>query len=105
MKLLVKSILLCFILASFAPQDRNLFQREAIMIQLFKHLVKPNDFKPFPNYNDSLQWINLDDTLRYRLINEGEKALEKRWEILTATEYRTFRTHGNVINFQIQLVI
>ncbi|MFH6767511.1 heparinase II/III family protein [Gaetbulibacter aquiaggeris] len=78
-----------------AQEHRNLLQKEASYIDLVNQLVSAKDFNPFPKYKDSLQWQSLDRALKEVLLDKGEQALLENWDVLTATDYRSFIVNGD----------
>ncbi len=96
MKPLVFTLLLLSTLShSFAYTDRNLLQKQATLEMLKSMLIYDGSWVPYPDYTDRAGWESLLGDAQYQLIENGEKLLDFKWNVIKATDYLAYERTGD----------
>jgi hypothetical protein len=92
MKRILFSTLCVFLLAAGSASayvERNMLRNQADEAKLKTVLVPDQKWVPFPAYNDRAGWDKVMGSWKETFIERGEKALDYRWQVVTATDYLT----------------
>lgn len=90
---------LIFALAAAIParayEDRNLLQAAADRARLAEVLICDRSWVDYPAYTDRAGWDALTGANKEALIDHGERFLDYKWQVVTATSYLEFTRSGN----------
>lgn len=75
--------------ASAAYVERNILRSQADEARVKTLLVPDQQWVPFPAYGDRAGWDALMGDWKETFIERGEKALDYRWQVVTASDYLT----------------
>ena len=92
MKRILFSTLCVLLLAAGSASayvERNMLRNQADEAKLKTVLVPDQKWVPFPAYNDRAGWDKVMGSWKETFIERGEKALDYRWQVVTATDYLT----------------
>ena len=92
MKRILFSTLCVLLLAAGSASayvERNMLRNQADETKLKTVLVPDQKWVPFPAYNDRAGWDKVMGSWKETFIERGEKALDYRWQVVTATDYLT----------------
>ena len=92
MKRILFSTLCVLLLAAGSASayvERNMLRNQADEAKLKTVLVPDQKWVPFPAYNDRAGWEKVMGSWKETFIERGEKALDYRWQVVTATDYLT----------------
>jgi len=92
------SALTCLLLTTgtmSAYVERNMLRSQADEAQLKTLLIPDQKWVPFPAYSDRAGWDALLGDWKEPLISRGEKALNYKWRVVTATDYLTHDRGGS----------
>lgn len=102
-KLLV--ILLLVVGASiniYSQPEKSLLSHAYPLSELQDILISPQQFHPFPTWEERDSWIALPEQVRTYMIKRGEQLLNYQWPALSATLFLDFVRTGNRRNFEKQ---
>lgn len=78
-----------------AYTERNFLQNSVTLEQLKEVLIMNQSWVPYPAYNNRAGWeALLDDQDKRKIIAEGEKLLNYRWQVIRATDYLEYERSG-----------
>ncbi len=86
---------LFFTNAAIASVPRNLLQKAATPEQLKEDLIPRDQWIKYPAYNNREGWNALTGSQKQNLIKHGEKYLDYKWKVVTATDYLEYERSGN----------
>ena len=92
MKRILFSTLCVLLLAAGSASayvERNMLRNQADEAKLKTVLVPDQKWVPFPAYGDRAGWDKVMGSWKETFIERGEKALDYRWQVVTATDYLT----------------
>ena len=72
-----------------AYEERNMLRSQADEAKLKTLLIPDQQWVPFPAYSDRAGWDRVMGDWKETFIERGEKALDYRWQVVTATDYLT----------------
>jgi hypothetical protein len=75
--------------------DRNLLENSITKEQLARVLAKNTEWVNLPAYHNRQAWESISPEVRTNIIQKGEKALQCKWPVITATDYLEFIRSGN----------
>lgn len=78
-----------------AYQKNDILQNLTDQKDIGKMLLAPEEWVPFPKYNNRASWQHMTNPATETIIKRGEKALMHRWKVVTATYYLEFDRSGN----------
>lgn len=82
-------------ISAWAYTERNLLQNSVTLEQLREVLVMNQAWVPYPAYQDREGWESLlADQDKQKIITEGEKLLDYRWQVIRATDYLEYERSG-----------
>jgi hypothetical protein len=99
----MKRIILQFILgiifimpkSVFAYQKVDLLQNSANSEKIKASLVMNQKWVKYPPYSDRQGWEKLLGNEKEEIIRNGEKQLDYKWQVITASDYMAFGTSGS----------
>ncbi|MBO9620466.1 MAG: heparinase II/III family protein [Niabella sp.] len=77
------------------PVPRNLLQQQASLQQIKEKLLPPAQWVPYPAYHNRSGWNKITDGVSGQLIAQGEKQLNYKWQVITATDYLEYERSGS----------
>lgn len=77
------------------PVPRNLLQQQASVQQIKEKLLPPGQWVPYPAYHNRSGWNKMTDGIGGQLIAQGEKQLDYKWQVITATDYLEYERSGS----------
>ena len=90
-------LLACYLAFSFkahAYTERNLLQKVADEVKVRKSLVLNQGWVPYPLYTNRSAWDTLLGANKEKLIKNGEKLLNYKWQLIPATAYLAYERTG-----------
>jgi len=78
----------------------NLLSTSHSYPELQDQLLKQEEWKPYPNYNDRIAWEQISDEVKQQYILAAEADVNEPWEILPAIVFMEFAENGNRSNYQ-----
>lgn len=81
--------------AAAAQEKRDMLAGTISIDQLQQQLIKGTGWVSFPAYSNRQQWESIPAVYRNKWISEGEKMLDYKWQVITATAYLEFVKSGN----------
>ncbi|MCY1719367.1 heparinase II/III family protein [Prolixibacteraceae bacterium Z1-6] len=74
---------------------RNLLQTKGSMGDLNLTLLKKEQWIKYPAYSERAEWDKLLSSHKNEIIARGEKALDYKWQVVTASDYLEFDRSGS----------
>ncbi|GAA5221928.1 heparinase II/III domain-containing protein [Membranihabitans marinus] len=84
-----------FILEATPYEKRNLLQKQVSKEELFQFIQKPEDWIPYPQYNDRGAWDEFLAGAKESLIQAGESYLDYQWQVVKLSDYLEFEKSGS----------
>lgn len=98
--IIMRILFFCISLSLFFPkvyghEYRNLLQTKISINELSDVLLPKNEWIKYPDYSDRAGWDKLVAKHKDEIIEQGEKALLYKWQVVTATNYLEFDKSGS----------
>lgn len=77
-----------------AWEERNMLQKGWTLEEVKSALISNHSWVPYPQYKDSQGWDSFLGPLKDDLVADGQKALERPYHLVLATDYMDFERTG-----------
>lgn len=95
MKYLFLILLMFASLSVVGYENRNLLQKQTTPERLGELLLKNQQWVKYPGYTDRAGWDELMGKNKQIIIEDGEKYLDYRWQVIKATDYLEYTRSGD----------
>lgn len=94
-------LFLCLAVTVIEAQVKRDFLAGRNSVESLKGIIIPRaEFHPFPVISERSAWNGINEKLRNAYIKNGEKYLNKPWEVLPASVFLDFKRNGNRTRYE-----